>query len=57
MVSPVGGVAICHDLSVNVQHSIDDFHHQLCNLSRVILAQSTMIDYTGMPQQSCRLFQ
>jgi len=30
---PVGCVAIRNDLPVNVQHSINHSHHQLCNLT------------------------
>jgi len=30
--SPVSGVAVGNDLPINVEHSVNDFHHQSRNL-------------------------
>jgi len=32
MMRPVGGVAVGNYLSINIQHSVNDFHYQLRNL-------------------------
>jgi len=39
--SPVSGVAVRDDVSVNVEHPVDDFHHHRCYLHIVYSIAST----------------